>query len=146
MATGTAVVAIAGTAMQMYGEAQSAKAQAAAARAAADAKREQGLDILKRSRYNIDVTQREGDTFMSEQIGSYISGGVEIEGSALLALEDTAHKLSENIVNQGREADAKAQALFIGADIDTQLSGDITQASKFKNLATATLTVAALGR
>ena len=131
-----AAVAIGGTALKVYGDYQAAQSQAAAARKNAEAKRMMAFDVLKRADYNINETQKQGELFSSQQLGAYVKSGVELEGSVLLALEDTAYKVSQNMINQQREADSKAKALFMGADIDTQLSGDIGRASIYQALGT----------
>lgn len=124
-----AAVAIGGTALQIYGQYEEAQAKAEAAKKNAASKREMAYDVLERAKYNINETQKEGDVFAAEQLGAYAKSGVAFEGSVLLALEDTAYKISQSMVNQQREADSKARSLFMGADIDTQLSGDIKKAA-----------------
>jgi hypothetical protein len=135
--TAAAVVAIGGTALQMYGQYEQAQQQASAAKKNAEAKRLMADDLLKRSEYNIAETKKEGDAFASEQMGAYFKAGVALEGSVLLALEDTAYKVSQNMLNQQREANDKARALYMGADIDTQLSGDIQKATYINMAGTA---------
>jgi len=131
-----AAVAIGGTALKVYGDYQSAQAQAEAAKKNAESKRIMAFDVLKRADYNINETQKQGELFSAQQIGAYVKSGVELEGSVLLALEDTAYKVSQNMINQQREADSKAKALFMGADIDTQLSGDIGRAAIYQGIGT----------
>jgi len=143
MGAAAAGVVVAGTAMKIYGDSQRAKAESRAAQASAESKRIQAYDILKRVKYNMAATREEGESFKAGQIGRYIAGGVELQGSALLALEDTAHKLSMDLINQRYEADAKANALFRGADIDTQLSGDIEKAQKWNTYGTILSTASA---
>jgi hypothetical protein len=123
---------VAGAAAKIYGDYQSNKAQAAAAAAQARVKRIQAYDLLERSEYNIRQTKQEADIFKHRQIATSIKSGVDITGSALLALEDTAMKLSVEVTNQQKEASAKANALFMGADIDMQLSGDIRKAGQYQ--------------
>jgi hypothetical protein len=131
-----AALAVAGTALQMYGQYQQGQAQADAYAAQAAAKRIQAFDLLDRAEYNIQQTKFEGEAFSDKQLSTFIKSGVEVSGSALLALEETAYKISQNVINQRKEADAKAKALFRGADIDTQLSGDVRQATTISMLGT----------
>lgn len=124
-----AAIAIGGTALQIYGQYEEAQAKADAAKKNAASKREMAYDILERAKYNIAETGQEGDVFIAEQLGAYAKSGVAFEGSVLLALEDSAYKITQSMMNQQREADSKARSLFMGADIDTQLSGDIKKAA-----------------
>jgi hypothetical protein len=127
---------IGGTALQMYGQYQQGKSQSEAYAKQAAAKRIQAYDLLERADYNINQTKLEGEVFSDKQVASFVKSGVEVTGSALLALEETAYKISQNVINQRREADQKANALFMGADIDTQLSGDISKATTISMIGT----------
>ena len=131
------MLAIGGTVLQLYGQYQQGKAQSEAYAAQAAAKRIQAYDLLERAEYNVQQTKFEGEVFADKQIGAYIKSGVEMSGSALLALEETAFKISQNVLTQRREADQKAKALFMVADIDTQLSGDISKATTIAMAGTA---------
>lgn len=131
-----AAVAIGGTALQIYGQYEEAQARAEAAKKNAASKREMAYDVLDRAKYNINETQKEGDVFAAEQLGAYAKSGVAFEGSVLLALEDTAYKISQSMINQQREADSKARSLFMGADVDLQLSGDIKKVADLQAAST----------
>lgn len=139
-------LAIGGTVLQLYGQYEQGKAQAEAYAQQAAAKRIQAYDLLERSKYNIQQTKLEGAVFAEKQVAGYVKSGVEMSGSALLALEETAYKLSENVINQKKEADAKAKALFMGADIDTQLSGDIKKATYINMAGTAAMSAYNIGK
>lgn len=134
--TAAAVMAVGGTAIQVYAQYEEAQAKAEAAKKNAAAKREMAYDVLERAKYNIAETQKEGDVFAAEQLGAYAKSGVAFEGSVLLALEDTAYKISQSMINQQREADSKARSLFMGADVDLQLSGDIKKVADLQAAST----------
>jgi hypothetical protein len=140
-----AVVMVGGTALQLYGQYEAAQQQAEAAKRSAEAKRQMAADLLKRASYNIEETRKEGDIFASEQLGAYTKAGVAFEGSVLLALEETAYKVSQSMINQQREADDKAKALYMGAEIDVQLAGDIRRAAWINMAGTAMSTVGKAG-
>jgi len=131
-----AALAIGGTALQVYGQYEEARSKAEAARKNAESKRLMAYDVLDRAKYNIAETQKEGDAFASEQLAAYAKSGVEFQGSVLLALEDTAYKISQSMINQQREADSKARSLFMGADVDLQLSGDIKKVADLQAAST----------
>lgn len=134
--TAAAVMAVGGTAIQVYSQYEEARSKAEAAKKNAAAKREMAYDVLERAKYNIKETQKEGDVFAAEQLGAYAKSGVEFSGSVLLALEDTAYKISQSMLNQQREADSKARSLFMGADVDLQLSGDIKKVADLQAAST----------
>lgn len=134
--TAAAVMAVGGTAIQVYAQYEEAQAKAEAAKKNAAAKRDMAHDLLKRAEYNIAETEKSGDVFAAEQLAAYAKSGVAFEGSVLLALEDTAYKISQSMINQQREADSKARSLFMGADIDLQLSGDIKKVADLQAAST----------
>lgn len=137
MAEAAAIATIGGMALNAYGQYESGKNQARAMRERASAKRKAGLDLLDRAKTNIDRTKRKGIAFKQEQLGQFAKAGVDVgTGSPLSTLEETSKRLMENIIDQRNEANRKAEALFRGADLDTQLSGDIEKATKIQTFGT----------
>ena len=134
--TAAAVMMVGGTGLQIYSQYEEARMKSEAAKKNAAAKRDMAYDLLKRAEYNIAETEKEGDVFAAEQLGAFAKSGVAFEGSVLLALEDTAYKISQSMINQQREADAKACSLFMGADVDLQLSGDIKKVADLQAAST----------
>ena len=133
MATGAAVAVVGGTALQAYGQYKASRARERAARAQAEAKKQQAFEILDRFEVNAGLLRRRGEQVKARQVLATVASGVEIsDTTTLVALEDTNRKISEQIAFERREAEFKAEQLFRGADIDTQLAGDIRKARPFE--------------
>lgn len=134
---GAAIATIAGTGISILGQRQQAKAQQLAALQQADAKRLQAQELLKRSEINVGFLKDEVAQFQAQQITAAAASGVDVgSGLTLVQLEKSNRMLAEQINIQRSEAEFKAEALLRGADIDTQLSGDIRKAGMFGMLGT----------
>lgn len=134
---GAAAAAVVGTGMQMYSQYQEAQAQQEAAEARAAAKRAQAEELAARATFNIATTIKDGEELEGQQTAGFAGSGVAVgEGSALSVLEETDAKIKQSVMIQQRESELKVQALMRGADLDTQLSGDINRASKYRMAAT----------
>ena len=137
MSAALAIAFAAGGLLKAHADRKEAQAQAEAARAKAAAKRAQAAEMLIRSEENIFASLLEGEQFKGEQTAAFAKSGVAIgEGSTLSALEETATMIERNVSIQRREAQYKADALYLGADLDTKLSGDIMKANKYQTIST----------
>lgn len=134
MAVG-AIAAAAGTAISLYAEEKRQKAQKRAAEAQAEAKRQQAFELLARSEINIERLKKEAELFRSRQTVAIAAGGADVgSGANLLVQEQLVSDLANSIANQRREARFKSEQLFRGADIDTNLAGDIQKAGNLSLL------------
>jgi hypothetical protein len=132
----SALIALAAvsTAYSMYSQSKSAAAKVKAAQAQAEAKRRQALSLFERSEINIEELKGERTKFLASQVVSASAAG---RGDMPLALmEDTWDTVNKEINFQRMEAKSKIDALMAGADIDTQLAGDIKKAGQRQQIAT----------
>lgn len=112
---GPAGAMIAGSAVSAYGQYQSAKAQAKTAKNQADAKELEASKLLERAAINAQATERTGKEVEAQQISSFIASGVEIDGTPLSVLEDTADKISRQIALDMEAAEFDAEQMRRGA-------------------------------
>jgi len=137
MATGAAVAAVVGTGFSIFGQLKQAKAQKEAALAQADAKRAQAFELLERVEFNIDQLEEETEKFKGRQRAAFAASGVDVgSGVSLVQMEQVNRDLIEEIQAQREEARFKAAALEAGADVDTRLGGDISQAGRLGAIGT----------
>lgn len=114
----------------------SANSRAEAARRDSFFKELQADEILSRARINKKRIARDGESFKSEQIAAFAGSGVDISGSALLALEETNRRITEALFDADRESQFKADQLRRGADVSRDLASDIKSAGFFGALGT----------
>lgn len=126
MAYGAAAVAVVATTASIIGAKKAAKAQERAANLKAAHKRVQAAELMKRSEFNIEQLRKDAKDFQSSQQLAFAKGGIALgTGASLEAMQDTTDRLFDEIDIQRREAKFKFDQLMAGADIDTQLGGDI---------------------
>jgi hypothetical protein len=115
-------VAVAGTAVQMYGEYEAAQSKAESEARQAAMKRQQADEVQARQTINEGVMREQ--EYHSE--GDYVTkvGGHGVEGSWFGGMMRMRQDLAYNIAATRREADFKAQMLREGADVNTQLASD----------------------
>lgn len=97
MATGAAVAVVGAAAITAYGKYEEGKTAAKNAKNKAASMEIEAAESLRRSKINAESSKREGGDAMSRQISSFISSGVEMEGTPLMVLEDTADKISRQV-------------------------------------------------
>lgn len=137
MASGSIAAGIMVTgAVVSYLGAEEARAQEEkAAKANAKLKKAQAVELLDRFEINSQSLERLGQETAANQQGAYIKGGVDAStGSSLLMMEDTFSKIQRQIGLEKREADFKAKQLIRGANIESDLAGDISKAKKVENI------------
>src|ERR1019366_6897343 len=118
-----AAVAVAGTAIQVYGQIQSANAQANAATQDADAKRMMSQEVQDRQNLNRETMRRQGEATMGNQASQYAAGNVDVgSGSPLMTMENTLAETNRKINNNQIEADFRSRMYLIGAANEDQVS------------------------
>lgn len=131
MAEGAVAALAVGTAFDVFGSINEAKAQEDAAKADANAKRLQAQELLRRSEFNIDQLEAETERFRSSQVGAAAAGGIDVgSGATLIQLEQLNRDLQEEVAAQREEAEFRAAALNAGADVSLSLAGDIRRAGR----------------
>jgi len=132
MATGAAIgITAAATGFQIIEAKKASKAQERAANLKAAHKRVQAAELMKRSEFNIGQLKKDAKDFQSQQQLAFAKGGIALgTGASLEAMQDTTDRLFDEIDIQRREAKFKFDQLMAGADIDTQLGGDIASAGR----------------
>ncbi len=137
MATGAAVVTVAGTVMSIQAQKKEAEAQARAAKENAQAKREQALELLDRLELNNQALIVEGELLKGKQQIDFAGKGIETgTGSALSVIEETNSLVARQLMMDKREADFKVKQLRSGAEADVRLAGDIKSASRLQQMGT----------
>lgn len=109
-------LAAAGTAVQVYGQIQSANAQANAATQDADAKRLMAQEVQDRQNLNRETMRRQGEATMGNQSSQYAAGNVDVgSGSPLMTMENTLAETNRKINNNQIEADFRSRMYLISA-------------------------------
>lgn len=130
MAAAAAIAAV-GTVVTVAGQLQASKAQREAAEASAASKRFQADEILNRFEINSAVMRRDQFTTQAKQAAAYVHGGVDVgSGTTLLMLEDTARKISDQLIMDEKEAQYKANVLRQGGEVDERLGSEIRKAGQ----------------
>ncbi len=128
-----AAVAVAGTAIQVYGQIQSANAQANAATQDADAKRMMAQEVEDRQTLNRETLRRQGVTEMGNQSSQYAAGNVDVgSGSPLMTMENTLAETNRKINNNQIEADFRSRMYLISAANEDQVSAADTNSGWWK--------------
>lgn len=118
MAVGAGVAMVAGTGLSFLGQMDAAKKEEEAAKFNAETNRQQANEMLRRFEINKGLLVREVESFKAQQVAAFAKSGVDINsGSALVQLEQTQNQLSEQLKFMQIEANAKAEAMFRGADL-----------------------------
>jgi len=129
VAEGAAAVAIAGTALNIYGQISGAAARKGAAEKDAYHKRLQADELLSRQAINEQIIREQSEKAGLRYGSAFASTGREGAGiGGILEIKEAAE---ESIKNSRRDAEFKASMLRIGADIDTQLASDMMTAGYF---------------
>lgn len=107
-----AAIAIAGTAISVYGQYMQSQEEAKAARLYADMREAEAKEIQERSRENEKAIRSESRQFEAYQVSSFASGGVDVgSGSPLLAMESASASFRREIESMYREANFRSQQL-----------------------------------
>lgn len=115
-------VAVAGTAIQAYGQIQDAQSRAEALERDAYLKRLQSKELQERQAINEQV-MREQEVFSeARHVSTAASNGVE--GSWFGGMIRMRRDMEHNIMISKREADFKSHLLNLGADANTALASD----------------------
>lgn len=113
------VVAGAAVAFKAWNQYQAGQAEAGALRDQAMAKKIQADGVIKRFELNSKMQRLEGEVFKGQQLGVLAKSGVDIgQGMSLSALEDTQKRIDRRIDLDRIEAEAQADAIRMGADLD----------------------------
>lgn len=136
MATGTLIGLTAlGTMVSIYGNSKASKEREAAARALAKIKNQQADDLMERFEINAAAFRTKGEGFKADQIGAFVKGGVASgTGTTLLALENTNRLVTRTLDLDRMDAEAKADALRAGADLDVISAGNISSSRDMEGL------------
>jgi len=135
MATGAIV---ASTAISIFGGIQKDRAQRKAANAKAHAARQQAEEVLKRAKINIDRTKKDAAQTGADQVSAFVAGGVDItSGATLLQASALQEALTENIMDQQREAEYNAAQVLAGGDVVLQDQRSRSKANKLSLLGEA---------
>jgi hypothetical protein len=134
MATGAIVAGtlLAGTVLSTVGQIRAARARRQQAEAQAALKREQGEEILKRAELNVREVARQGQVLKGRQIGGFAKGGVELRGSAMTVLEDTAIRIAQKQRNIRYQAEWEASRLNREAGIESALGVQLEKAGMYQ--------------
>ncbi len=65
----------------------------------------EAVELERRTRRRIAIERQEGKDFLGTQTSSFAKAGVDLKGSALLTLQDTAIDLEEDLIETQRQAD-----------------------------------------
>lgn len=128
MAAAPLVIAGAGMALSAYGQIEGGEQRAAAARDEAANKRLQAEETLRRAQVKSEFMQKQGDQLLGSQASAYGHAGVELSGSALLTMEDTASSIRQEIEESQKEAAFRARQLQAGANFDDNNASDYQNA------------------
>lgn len=112
-----AAIAIAGTAVSIYGQKQSADAAKATAKYNADMQRSQALQETAVAAENARRKTRESARVIGEQRAALAQSGLAMEGTPLAILGESATTLQRDVLDIGYEASNKARSLIAGADM-----------------------------
>lgn len=118
-------VMLAGTAISVYGQVKAANDKADAEQRAAELKRIESKEILDRAKINESVLGTEEIGAISNQIGGYAAGNVDVTtGSPLIAMEATHSYYQRELLNMQREAKFRSDQSLAGAASADTLSGE----------------------
>lgn len=112
-----AALIIAGTAISMYGQYKQAESEAQMAQAQANLQKAEAKEVLERAKINTRALEQQGIDLQNRQISATYRGGASLEGSPLMAMEETNARVKEEIVIMQREAYFRAGQLERGAQI-----------------------------
>lgn len=133
MATGALIVGglmLAGTLLSTIGQIKQARAKRQQAEAVASMKREQGDEIMKRAELNIEEVGKQGQSLKGSQVGGFAKAGVELSGSALLVLQDTAQRVAGKQRNIRYQAEWEQSRLEREAGIESAFGAQLEKAGK----------------
>jgi len=112
MAAAAAVAVVAGTAIQLKGQADAASAKKKAAGENFKAKRLQALELVDRSETNIETIRAQGEILKGRQKLTFSSRGIDIgSGAALSVVEETNSQVLRAAILEKRKTDFKVRQL-----------------------------------
>jgi hypothetical protein len=116
----TAIAAV-GTAIQVYGQIQSANSQSDAAKKDAAAKTAMSDEVQARAVLNRKYLDQQGQEQMGNQISQYAAGNVDVgSGSPLMSLEHTLSETNRKINNGQIEADFRSRMYLLSSTNEYQ--------------------------
>lgn len=132
----TAGIAIVGTGISVYSQLKAGDAEENAAKKDAALKREQADRIEYAANRDIEIQKFTTAKQLGQMENDFASSGVSLQGSPLLALEETARMMAEERQAMLDEARFKADQLRQGADISEELGAERNRASHWNAGAT----------
>jgi hypothetical protein len=121
-----AAMAVAGVALQAYGQIKAANDQAEAMQRKAMLDGFQANELLRRQEYNAEILrQKEGVAEGEAGAMAGSSGGGNLGIGAMLRLR---HDLKLNLESGRQEAEYTARMIRLGADVDMKLGSDVQTA------------------
>ena len=133
-----AIAMLAATALKAYGQYQEANSQASMLHERANLSEERGRETLFRMRVNNMNLARESREFQGRQRATAAASGTDVgSGSNLLALENTASIVAEQMAINKREAEFERWMLEKETTSTRQQATDIKEASKLGMFTTA---------
>lgn len=121
----TAGLAVVGTGVGMYAQIKAASDKADAAYAEAANKRQQANEVIRNGDREQDLLRIRGEKYKGNLAQAYASSGVELQGTPLLQLEDTAQQITSESIALDHATQFRASQLRAGADLEVQQGTDI---------------------
>ncbi len=90
-------VKLAGGLFGAVGAKQSADASASGMQSQADALKEQSRQVLRDSRRQADIFERESEVALGDQVSSFAKAGVDMSGSPLMVLAASERDVKNNV-------------------------------------------------
>jgi hypothetical protein len=120
----TAGIAAVGTGVQIYSQIKAGNDKADAARADAANKRLQATEVIRAGEREQDLLRIRGEKYKGNVAQAYAASGVELQGTPLLQLEDTAKQITSESIALEHATQFRADQLRRGADLEEQQAGN----------------------
>jgi hypothetical protein len=132
----SAVLAIAGIGVSVYGQREAAKAAEATAKYNAGLARSQADQSNAVAAENMRRKQRENSQLLAAQRSALAARGLQMEGTPLAILGESGMMLERDILDMGFEASSRARSLMASAEMGLWEGRQQAGAMRMQSLAT----------
>jgi len=135
-----AALMVAGTALQVWGQQNAARARAAEAERQGELDELQAQETLERAKFNEAALLRQEAMLQGEQLTGYAKAGIDVgSGSPILVMAQSIMQSRREIYLQQREAQFRAMMIREGAASNLRLAGEERQAANISSMGTILL-------